>query len=257
MERDIEKVLKPCVSVVFSETYRRVLDRIVEIWSAGGSPSYYQLYKEGAVKSKNGLQIALNLLSGCCYTFPVIARPRTGSPIKPRIDYLPTPLGVATNLFLKLLYIDETLKILNLDGHGFEEFIKLLFYKVIPPLYQNLHGIYLSTAMLYRERKEIEGCFKGAMTALYIIFLINVDHESIALKSTENEPFEDFANVVEQNLKAIADSFNKGVKSALCYYENIVGGNIICRMANYLSNNYDLLLKSIEEVKKLRTSQTK
>jgi hypothetical protein len=256
MKRAIEEVLKPCVSVVFSETYRRVLDRIVEIWSAGGSPSYYRLYKEGIVKSKNGLQIALNLLSGCCYTFPVIAM-RTGSYIKPRIDYHPTPLGVATNLFLKLLYMDETLKILNLDGHGFEEFTKLLFYKVIPPLFQNLHGIYLSTAMLYRERKEIEGCFKGAMTALYIIFLINVDHESIALKSTENEPFEDFASIVEQNLKAIADSFNKGVKSALCYYVNIAGGNILCKIANYLSDNYDLLLKSIEEVKKLRTSQTK
>jgi hypothetical protein len=249
MKRDIEDVLKPCVSVISSEIYRRVLDRIVEIWSAGGSPSYYRLYKEGVVKSKNGLQIALDVLSNCGYIFPIKARPRTGSPIKPRIDYHPTPLGVATNTLLKLLYIDEMLKVLNLDGHGFEEFIKLLFYRIALPLYQNLHSIYHSTTVLYREREELKGCFKGAMTALYIVLLINTVHESIALNYAEKEP-EDFINTAEQNLKAVAGSF-KGVKSTLCYYGNIAGGNILCKIANYLSNNYDLLLKSIEEVKKL------
>jgi hypothetical protein len=184
----------------------------------------------------------------------VIAR-RTGSYIKPRIDYHPTPLGVATNTLLKLLYVDEMLKVLNLDGHGFEEFTKLLFYRIALPLYHNLYSIYHSTTVLYREREELKGCFKGAMTALYIVLLINTVHESIALNYAEKEP-EDFINTAEQNLEAVAGSF-KGVKSTLCYYVNIAGGNILCKIANYLSNNYDLLLKSIEEVKKLMTNQTK
>jgi hypothetical protein len=55
MKRDIEDVLKPCVSVISSEIYRRVLDRIVEIWSAGGSPSYY--IKRGLLRVKTAFRL--------------------------------------------------------------------------------------------------------------------------------------------------------------------------------------------------------
>lgn len=100
----LEIVLRPCINIVYGDAYKTVLKKIIEIYySSKGAEgaSFYRLYKEGVLKSKNRLGTVLETLFKCGYVAYKEREARTKSP-KGRRDYYPTPMGFVMNITLKI-----------------------------------------------------------------------------------------------------------------------------------------------------------
>jgi hypothetical protein len=99
---DFEEILDPCIRVIKTESYGRVLDRVVRGWrERWAGLSLYQMEKEEVLDSKPMLLRALKRLTECGYVVYV----ERG--VRGRKDYYPTPLGMAMNVLLKLYSPDE------------------------------------------------------------------------------------------------------------------------------------------------------
>lgn len=99
-----EEGLKPCINVLYVDSYRRVLKSIVEGYRDRKSGvSFYHLYKkERVLSSANVLKKVLDTLLSCGYVAYESSSAETNSPMG-RKDYYPTPLGVFIYEILKLL----------------------------------------------------------------------------------------------------------------------------------------------------------
>jgi len=100
----LEIVLRPCINIAYGDAYKTVLKKIIEIYNnskGAEGASFYRLYKEGVLKSKNRLGTVLENLLKCGYVTYKEREAKTKSP-KGRRDYYPTPMGFVMNITLKI-----------------------------------------------------------------------------------------------------------------------------------------------------------
>ncbi|MCC6024054.1 MAG: hypothetical protein LM600_05075 [Thaumarchaeota archaeon] len=118
MNTDIRKSLEPCIKVISGKYHRSLLRTIIDAYhretlgkttsklleKAGVEGAYlYKLYELGEFKSKSKVEAALKDLVECGYLTCVEAKVKG----RKRKIYRPTPLGVAMDYFLTLLYPKE------------------------------------------------------------------------------------------------------------------------------------------------------
>ena len=154
-----EAPLRPCISLVYGDDYRRVLRRIIEIYkSSRGAEgaSFYRLYKEGVLRSKNKLETVLKTLLECGYVVYEERRARRKSP-KKRKDYYPTPLGFIIDGVFRIRSLHSSIEAL-LNQYPYDN-----------PLLRAVYKFYAYCIINYHFTGEIYGAvlFAYSLTRLY------------------------------------------------------------------------------------------
>jgi len=237
---EIEKDVRPCINVLYGESYRAVLKKIVEEWGKNDKGiSFYDLYeKEGIMKSKNGLKITLDVLSECGYLEFKDAKPLTNSP-KRRKDYYPTPLGIAMNTILGLLYQEE-------QGIGESEVVyPLAWYYVEDTLFQRLPDIYDYMVLVDKEKKlgiDLEKFVRGFLTTLYAMNMLFLKAVETEKKIGHNiRPSYSSRDLLEMIKKNIIEDINYLEKMK----PSVAKGSIHYKLLEYLQKEHDKLARAL------------
>jgi DNA-binding transcriptional MerR regulator len=206
-----EAALRPCISVVYGDSYRLVLKRVIEIYkSSDGAEgaSFYRLYREGVLKSKNMLERVLKTLSECGYVLCRERRARTNSP-KGRRDCYPTPLGLVVNKILEIEGLRSSVKaLLDQARDEIRKAIEELyvFYYIdyfVEKLYVALPNAYILTMLNWPQKMTPPHIEAGHLTALYAIEQLRIILNVASVREALQEPSvrESFIKNVEDELR--------------------------------------------------------
>jgi hypothetical protein len=215
---DLGDIIDPCTRVIRTESYRKVLGRIVSVMvEKGEGVSLYELEKEGVLESTSMLVASLKRLTECGYTVYV----ERG--VRRRRDYYPTPLGMAMDLLLKLYSPDEMgVKLEDEDlrrryfymacqciGETISRHMGLIF-RLTYPLYIYMDG----AGNIYFVETDEETLVKGFKTAQYLATLICMKVEKPLLIPSLEEDVPRFRRAVERaekHLKDLRRAYEKSV----------------------------------------------
>ncbi|MCC6014721.1 MAG: hypothetical protein LM564_03340 [Desulfurococcaceae archaeon] len=233
--------LKPCAGVVYGDSYRIVLGKVIEVWSREGrGVTFYELYsKERVLRSKNGLKRVLDTLTRCGYLVCSEGRASRGSPLG-RKDYYPTPLGIVMNTVLTLLHPEE------LGVEGEEVVYPLAWYHVSETLFVRLPDIYGYMVSAVREglvgtsREELRRGFLATLHAMNLLFL----------EATEAEDYIGGPVVPPYSSRELLKLLGNQLREDVDYLERVRKGvregSIHGRVLDHLQNSYRLLAKALE-----------
>jgi hypothetical protein len=266
----IENFLKPCINVIYKESYKHVLKEIVDNWSVNEKGvSFYDLYKKEIINSKNGLKKILDTLTNCGYITYRVEKAKTNSPKKKK-SYYPTPLGVAMNTILTLLHPEELIsdeklqsrikEILNLSDREYIEYLyNLADMYIQATLYNRLPDIYNATiALLLPEPSALSSFAKGYGSSLYAMnllyaFGIGRDVSTLKLLKYSSSDRETLLEEVKQNIQKDLELIRwyqylrSPVENKAVLQEQI-------KIEDYLENVYEIILKLIEVHEKHKKS---
>jgi hypothetical protein len=176
---DLEKILDPCIRVIRTESYGKVLSKITDLKrEKGKGVSLYELAKEEVLKSTSGLVNALKLLTECGYAVYVERGARK------RRDYYLTPLGIAVDALLKLYkpeeigieyfpHEDEIEQIIYYDVACY--YVSNLFLRYMPIIFALTQPLYIyedEAGNIHYVETDEETLVKGFKTAQYLAMLI-------------------------------------------------------------------------------------
>jgi len=176
---DLEKILDPCIRVIRTESYGKVLSKIMDLKrEEGKGVSLYELMKEEVLKSTSGLVYALKLLTECGYAVYVERGARR------RRDYYPTPLGIAVDALLKLYKPEE----IGIKGFPYEHeieqkryydvacsYVSNVFLRYMPTIFVLTRPLYIyedEAGNIHFVETDEETLVKGFKTAQYLAMLI-------------------------------------------------------------------------------------
>jgi hypothetical protein len=168
-----EESLKPCINVLYVDSYRRVLKNIVEGYRDRKSGvSFYHLYKkERVLSSANILKKVLDTLLSCGYVIYEKGSAETNSPMG-RKDYYPTPLGVFIVLIYEIRDILEHLKKLYFESwHAcakFEELVERGDIEKLEEIVRMCMDEFGKALLLYSTEALIKESLEKIMIDLYV-----------------------------------------------------------------------------------------
>jgi len=177
--QDLGKILDPCIRVIRTESYGKVLSKIMDLKrEEGKGVSLYELAKEEVLKSTSGLVYALKLLAECGYAVYVERGARR------RRDYYPTPLGIAVDALLKLYKPEE----IGIKGFPYEHeieqkryydvacsYVSNVFLRYMPTIFVLTRPLYIyedEAGNIHFVETDEETLVKGFKTAQYLAVLI-------------------------------------------------------------------------------------
>jgi hypothetical protein len=272
-----EAALRPCISLIYGDSYRLVLKRIIEIYkSSGGTEgaSFYRLYREGVLKSKNMLEKVLKTLSECGYVLCEEKKARTNSP-KRRRDCYPTPLGFVMNEILKMRGLYFSMKALlnqTYDNQAIRKDIEELyvFYStdyLVEKLYVALPNAYILTILNWPQKMTPQHIEAGHLTALHALEQLRIILNVVSASGGLQEPDvrESLIRSVEvelrEELKGLQDKIylSRVLSYRLeCSEERKDVDCMILNVLKDLEELYEDLLKHLESSHSIKdTSQVK
>jgi hypothetical protein len=272
-----EVALRPCISLVYGDSYRSVLKRVVEIYkSSGGTEgaSFYRLHREGVLKSKNMLERVLKTLSECGYILCEERKAKTNSP-KRRKDCYPTPLGFVMNEILKIRGLYFSMKALlnqTYDDQAIREAIEELYVfhnidYLVEKLYVALPNAYILTILNWPQKMTPPHIEAGHLTALYAVEQLRITLNATNVSGALQEPDvrESLVKSVEgelhEELKDLRDKIHlfRALSHGLKCSEE--GKNVDCMLLSALEDLeelYEELLKYLENSQSIKdTSRVK